>query len=79
MKIDKQGFRFLIDQERASQLRIWGEQHHSDDKWISILLEELGEAAKANNEKNDPELIMEIVQVAAVIETWVTSRDWRLS
>lgn len=76
MKITKEAFNDLIQIERNAQDAKWGEQNHSDEKWITILLEEFGEAAKAVLEKNDEALLLEVVQIAAVLENWVTSRDW---
>ena len=76
MKITKKAFYDLIQIERDAQDAKWGEQNHTDEKWVAIALEELGEAAKAVNENNDVELLLEIVQVVAVLENWVTARDW---
>ena len=76
MKITKEALNDLIQMERNAQDEIWGEQRHTDEKWITILLEELGEAAEAVLEKNDVALLVEVVQVAAVLENWVTSRDF---
>ena len=53
-----------------------GEQRHSDEKWLAIILEELGEAAKAVLEKNEEGILEETVQVAALLQAWVTSRDF---
>ena len=47
MKITKEAFNDLIQIERNAQDEKWGEQRHSDEKWLTIILEELGEAAKA--------------------------------
>lgn len=76
MKITKDAFNHLIQLERNDQDEKWGEQRHSDEKWLTILLEEIGEAAKAVLEENDEALLVEVVQVAAVLENWVTSRDF---
>lgn len=76
MKITKKAFNDLIQIERNNQIEKWGEQNHSDEKWIVIILEELGEAAKAVIEKNEEGLLEETVQVAALLEAWVTSRDF---
>lgn len=37
----------IIEDERRRQDRKWGEQNHQPEKWICILMEEVGEAAKA--------------------------------
>lgn len=76
MKITKDAFNDLIQIERNAQDEKWGEQRHTDEKWLTILLEEIGEAAKAVLEENDEALLVEVVQVAAVLENWVTSRDF---
>ena len=76
MKIHASAFSRLIEIEREAQDAKWGEQHHSDEKWLAILLEELGEAAEAVLEKNEEGLLEEVVQVSAVLQNWVTSRDW---
>ena len=76
MKITKEAFNDLIEIEREAQDEKWGEQRHSDEKWLAILLEELGEAAKAVLEKNEEGLLEETVQVAAVLQNWITSRDF---
>ena len=76
MKVTKQAFHNLIQTERNAQDKKWGEQRHSDEKWLTILLEEIGEAAEAILEENDEALLVEVVQVAAVIENWITSRDF---
>ena len=76
MKITKEAFDNLIQIERNAQDEKWGEQRHSDEKWLAILLEELGEAAKAILEGNDEGLLEETVQVAAVLQNWITSRDF---
>lgn len=76
MKITKHAFQDLIQMEREAQIAKWGHQEHSDEKWGMILLEEAGEVAKAVLEKNDAALLQEMVQVAAVLEAWITSRTW---
>ena len=76
MKITKKAFYDLIQIERNAQDAKWGKQRHSDLKWTAIALEELGEVAKAVIEGNEKGLLVEIVQVAAVLENWVTSRGW---
>ena len=76
MKITKDAFNNLIQIERNAQDEKWGEQHHSDEKWLTILMEEVGEAAKAVLEENDEALLVEVVQIAAVLQNWVTSRDF---
>ena len=62
--------------EREHQTETWGEQKHSDEKWLAILTEEVGEVAKAILENDDVELLKEMCQVGAVLETWVTSKSF---
>ena len=76
MDITKKGFQDLISMEREYQLKKWGDQKHSDEKWLAILLEEVGEVAKAILEEDDVELLKEMCQVGAVLESWVTSRNF---
>ena len=76
MKITKKAFNDLIQIERNYQDEKWGEQNHSDEKWLAILLEELGEASKAVLEGDEVGLLEEVVQVGAVLQHWVTSRDF---
>ena len=76
LKIAKETFNDLIQIERNAQDAKWGEQRHSDEKWLAIILEELGEAAKAVLEKNEEALLEETVQVAALLQAWVTSRTF---
>lgn len=72
---------FIIDRirdERNRQLGKWGVQHHTPAEWVSIAIEELGEAAERGNKAGvepigdkDPQLqlaamLRELVQVAAV-------------
>lgn len=54
----------------------WGQQDHHPAKWMEILVEELGEAAKARLEADDPALVAvldEWTQVAAVAVAAVAS------
>ena len=76
MKITKEAFQDLIQVEREAQIEKWGHQVHPDEKWVAILLEEAGEVAKAVLEKDDSALLQEMVQVAAVLQAWITSREF---
>jgi NTP pyrophosphatase (non-canonical NTP hydrolase) len=64
-------------EERRRQHQKWGEQNHAANMWLAILMEEVGEVAKASLEtKEAPTLDMakvraanyydELIQVAAV-------------
>jgi NTP pyrophosphatase (non-canonical NTP hydrolase) len=55
-----------ILQERQNQDDKWGIQHHSFDRWLSILGEEYGKVCKAVNENKPDEYREELIQVAAV-------------
>lgn len=55
-----------IKKERARQDRQWGEQNHFPQKWLTILMEEVGEVASAILERDYDGYRNELVQVAAV-------------
>lgn len=65
----------LIETERQRQLKKWGDQKHGHGKWLLILQEELGEVSKAvledSGSTNNPYLLEELVQSAAVITAWI--------
>lgn len=65
----------LILAERGRQDLKWGSQRdHSNFRWLAILIEEVGETAKAILEGVKFEIgINEIVQVAAVAVCWLES------
>ena len=57
-----------VSSERDRQDRKWGEQNHAPEKWLAILAEEFGEAAKAALEHGDgDEYRGELYHVAAVV------------
>jgi len=61
--------KFILKQvstERARQRQLWGDQSHPAEKWVSLLTEELGEVAKAANERDREEYVKELIQVAAL-------------
>ena len=72
-----------VRMERIKQDVKWGEQNHHDLKWLSILMEEVGEAAEMVNEDNPAKerlystvalmenLEYELVQIAAVCVAWI--------
>ena len=66
-----------IWQERSRQQELWGEQNHDDGKWMIILMEEIGEAAKDLFENRDKEADVELIQCAAVILSWLEARGRR--
>lgn len=57
---------FRLDLEFHAQWHKWGDQRHDDFKWITVLTEEVGEAAKDSLEGRDYYLYSELIQVAAV-------------
>ena len=67
----------MIAEERERQLDKWGLQHHSNTRWITILAEEFGEAAKEvcdsleNQQDRKEQLVDELVQVAAVATAFI--------
>jgi len=65
----------LIQMERVFQDTKWGEQNHSDLKWLVILIEEVGEIGKAILEGKDAEIDKEIIQSAAVCVAWLECQE----
>ena len=66
--------------ERSRQDRKWGEQNHHPHKWTDILMEEVGERAKALLEDDPIGYRDECIQVAAVAVAMIESFDrgnWR--
>ena len=69
-----------VVEERERQDKKWGVQDHSDQRWLAILVEELGEAAAeviTHPGYSERRLQYELVQVAAVALAWVESIDRR--
>ena len=61
-----------VGDERTRQNRKYGEEHdkhHSDHEWLTILMKEAAECAKAM-EDNPAALATEVIQVAAVAVAW---------
>ena len=56
----------IIESERDYQDKLWGVQNHLPEHWVTILMKEVGEAAKAVLENSSSEYIDEMTQVAAV-------------
>jgi NTP pyrophosphatase (non-canonical NTP hydrolase) len=68
--------------ERGRQDTKWGDQSgHADELWLTILSEEVGEAAKevldARFDNTWADLRKELVQVAAVVVAWIEAIDRR--
>ena len=64
-----------VFEERLNQNCQWGEQNNCPDKWLSILLEEVGEVAEANNDEEYKNYREELIQVAAVAIQMVECYD----
>ena len=70
-------FQGRVNTERQLQDIQWGYQVHSRHKWFLILAEEVGEVSEALDQKKpDTEITTELIQLSAVLQAWVTSRDW---
>ena len=67
---------FLIDSERRVQDLKWGSQRELDDKtWLAVLVEEVGEVARAILERDPDNLHEELVQIAAVAVAWLEAKE----
>ncbi len=55
-----------VSDERDRQDAKWGVQRHEANMWLAILMEELGEAARATLEGDPVGYVDELVHVAAV-------------
>lgn len=58
----------------------WGQQTHSDIRWLAILAEEFGEVSKEvcnalEKDCYDPAIEIEIAQVAAVCIAWLEQKE----
>jgi NTP pyrophosphatase (non-canonical NTP hydrolase) len=65
----------LVRTERANQDQRWGEQNHAPLYWLGILMEEVGEVAKALIEFKMGEYRKEVVQVGAVAVAMLEAYD----
>ncbi len=70
--------------ERQRQDKKWMEQNHSDEWWLPIMVEELGEVGKAmlENNFNYPgakldDIRKELIEMLAVGMAWVECMDRR--
>lgn len=61
--------------ERESQHTKWGQQDHDEDRWMVILMEEVGEVARAIFDENPDNYREELVQVAAVAVAAIEAFD----
>jgi NTP pyrophosphatase (non-canonical NTP hydrolase) len=66
-----------IKQERERQNEKWGDQDHTDEMWLAILLEEVGEVAKdlvQTREKGSSDAYLikkELIHAVAVGVQWL--------
>lgn len=70
--------------ENYRQVEKWGIQHHSVHKWLAILVEEVGEVAKASidypGETPDVQQVLkELTHVAAVAAIMASDESWQTS
>ncbi len=75
----------IIEEVRAERVRqdeIWGPQNHDAFRWLSILTEEVGEAAQAANDVEEKCEVQhwaryreELIQVAAVAVAMIECLD----
>ena len=59
-----------IDAEQKRQIELWGVQHHEDEVWLDILIEEAIESKEAVDKNDIENLKEELIQTAAVAATW---------
>ena len=64
-----------VRRERLRQFKKWGQQDHDEDKWMTILMEEVGEVARAVLEEDPSNYREELIQVAAVAVAAVEAFD----
>ena len=60
-----------IDIERLRQEQLFGRQFHAPDRWLRILIEEVGEVAAAIDHNDAEATAEELTQVAAVVVAWL--------
>ena len=73
--VTRSEYQSLVEAEMDRQVEKWGEQRHWNQDWFLIASEELGEIAKAILENDPAQLGVEMIQLAAVLETWYRSED----
>ena len=67
-------FPYDVRKERDFQReKRFEDRQHTDEEWLSILLEKIGEVAKGINQSlYHSEIYWELVQVAAITTAWAT-------
>lgn len=64
-----------VIEEQKRQHEIWGEQNHGSFKYLSILVEEIGEIAKAILEHDTENIRVEVIHSAAIAISFVECLD----
>lgn len=64
-----------VANENKRQLHKWGVQNHSPEDWISIILEEFGEAAQGKNKQDWDSYRKELIETAACCIAAVENLD----
>ena len=74
-KHQEHAINFLKDERERQDLK-WGEQNHNSATWLAILIEEVGEIAKAILEhgEDSTEVRDEIIHAGAVCLAWLECR-----
>ena len=62
-----------IDNNRNCGKRYPFDFEHDDHFWLGLVIEEIGEVAQSVN-KGKPTPVHELVQIVALIESWVENR-----
>ena len=75
MAIDAYDICHEVQLERERQYKKWGQQDHDEDRWMVILMEEVGETARAIFEDDPANYREELVQVAAVAVAAIEAFD----
>ena len=70
-------FKEQVRLEKERQIEKWGVQNHTDDRWGHIMHEEAGEVSEAIIEGDGLAMMDELVQVVAVIESWIEAIERR--
>lgn len=66
-------FRLRVKEERKRQHELYGERQHYDVEWLTLLVEEIGEIAEAIVQNKPEQMRKEMIQAAALIQTWWTN------
>ena len=64
-----------VESECARQIERWGNSEKDDLIWLGILAEEFGEVVKAVMQSDVDATAEELIQVAAVIQNWLTGHE----